>query len=197
MFGKSTFYEKSARIPLILAGDGIPAGRTVGAPVSIMDIGPTLLALTGAHPMMDVDGVSLATAVLGGRAPAHTVYGEFMERPDMQAPADRYCFMLRQGDCKYMCFADDPENELLFNVRDDPDERSNLADSRQDVLLALRALAQKIARPEESVALQKRHARTVELLRAYEKAAGADSGELRLDTPARAREYPEVRLKND
>lgn len=43
--------------------------------------------------MMDIDGVSLAPALQGKEFPAHTVYGEFLERPDLQSPANSYCFM--------------------------------------------------------------------------------------------------------
>ena len=60
MYGKQTFFEDSARVPLLLAGDGIPAGKKVSVNTSIMDIGPTLCELAGCrYEGHFVDGVSL------------------------------------------------------------------------------------------------------------------------------------------
>ncbi len=192
MFAKSTFYEKSAKIPLIMAGDGIPQGKVCRTPVSIMDIRPTLLEHTGASPMMDVDGVSLAAAFAGKAVPEHAVYGEFMERASMQTPADSYCFMLRDGNYKYICFEDDPECELLFDVDSDPEERKNLAGERQDVLARMRKLAKEHARPAESLHVQRQHTRNRALWMAYEAAVGVQQDELWTDTPVKARRYPNI-----
>lgn len=192
MFAKSTFYEKSAKIPLILAGDGIPENTVCDTPVSIMDIGPTLLDCAGAAPMDGIDGVSLAGALRGGGVPAHTVYGEFMERPDMSQPANSYCFMVREGDYKYMSFADDPDCELLFDVKHDPGERHNLRDERPELLARMRQLAEQYAEPEKSVKLQAQHTRLYQLMQAYEKAVGPETDELWTDVPPAAREYPEI-----
>ena len=192
MFAKSTFYEKSARIPLILAGDGIPAGAVCETPVSIMDIGPTLLEHVGAAPMEQVDGVSLADALKGKPLSERAIYGEFMERPDMSEPANSYCFMLREGDYKYMCFADDPDCELLFDVKNDPGERRSLAAEKPELLAHMRELAAQLAEPEKSVRLQALHTRLVKLMQAYEKAVGPETDELWMDVPPSARELPPI-----
>ena len=47
LWGKSTFYEESAGVPLIVAGPGVPAGRVVATPVSHIDCAPTILEATG------------------------------------------------------------------------------------------------------------------------------------------------------
>lgn len=192
MFAKSTFYEKSAKIPLILAGDGVAAGAVCGTPVSIMDIGPTLLEHAGAAPMEAVDGVSLAGALHGRTVPAHAVYGEFLERASMDSPPDSYCFMIRDGRYKYMSFADDPSCELLFDVEEDPEERNNLACDKPDVLAHMRRLAEEYAKPEESVRLQALHTRFNRLWKAYEMASGNQTDELWTDTPPSVRVYPEI-----
>ena len=57
LYGKQTFFERSAKIPLIFSGTGI-SGRRVRDSVSIMDIGPTLCHLVGAQPYPEADGVS-------------------------------------------------------------------------------------------------------------------------------------------
>ncbi|MDF1523556.1 MAG: sulfatase-like hydrolase/transferase, partial [Trueperaceae bacterium] len=38
-------FEEAYRVPLLLRGPGVPAGRTVAAPVGLIDLGPTLVRL--------------------------------------------------------------------------------------------------------------------------------------------------------
>lgn len=47
MWQKCNLLESSARVPLILAGPGIPEGRKIDTPVSHLDISPTILAAMG------------------------------------------------------------------------------------------------------------------------------------------------------
>jgi arylsulfatase A-like enzyme len=54
-----TLYEEVVRVPLILAGPGIPRGLRVGETVQLMDLQPTLLELAGIAPPPDVDARSL------------------------------------------------------------------------------------------------------------------------------------------
>ena len=64
MYGKQTFFEESARVPLILAGNGIPKGKVITTNTSIMDIGPTLCELAGTrYEGRFVDGVSLVPLI--------------------------------------------------------------------------------------------------------------------------------------
>lgn len=50
LMGKQSLHEHSLRMPLVLAGPGIPAGRRVGVPVHVFDLVPTVLELAGAKP---------------------------------------------------------------------------------------------------------------------------------------------------
>jgi N-acetylglucosamine-6-sulfatase len=50
-------YEESIRVPLILRGPGIPAGRTVHGQVGNIDFAPTLVAAARAKPGRLMDGV--------------------------------------------------------------------------------------------------------------------------------------------
>ncbi|MGH2370856.1 MAG: sulfatase-like hydrolase/transferase, partial [Chloroflexota bacterium] len=47
LFQKSCMYEEALRVPLLVRGPAIPAGRRVDVPVSLTDLTPTLLSLTG------------------------------------------------------------------------------------------------------------------------------------------------------
>jgi arylsulfatase A-like enzyme len=55
-----TQYQEVLRVPLVVRGPGIPAGRRIGTPVSLVDIAPTLLGLTGIEAPQGLDGVDLA-----------------------------------------------------------------------------------------------------------------------------------------
>jgi arylsulfatase A-like enzyme len=55
----TALYQESVRVPLIMAGVGLPAGRVVADEVSIVDVAPTLLALVGAAPEPRFEGRSL------------------------------------------------------------------------------------------------------------------------------------------
>jgi arylsulfatase A-like enzyme len=67
--GKNRPYEEAMRIPLVMSGPGILAGRTVTAPVANVDIAPTLLNLAGAtlpdRFARPLDGSSLAGELAG------------------------------------------------------------------------------------------------------------------------------------
>ena len=75
LWGKSTMYEESAGVPLIMAGPEVPAGLVSHEPVSLVDCFPTILECAGVpEPPEDHDrpGCPLDT-VLRGHAPARTL----------------------------------------------------------------------------------------------------------------------------
>ena len=68
-FGHMTgLYEPLLRVPMVLAGPGVPRGQAVSALVSIMDLYPTLAQLAGAQPPPST-GIDLLPILLG-TAPA-------------------------------------------------------------------------------------------------------------------------------
>ncbi len=68
LWGKSTMYEESAGVPMILAGPGIDAGRVVHTPVSHVDCAVTILEAAGARPLALASGHSLVDLAHGGTA---------------------------------------------------------------------------------------------------------------------------------
>ena len=56
---KSALWEECTRVPLVFAGPGVPAAVRHGAPVSLLDIRPTLLGLAGLPVAETADGVDL------------------------------------------------------------------------------------------------------------------------------------------
>ena len=119
---KMTFFEHSARVPLIMAGPGVEQGQ-VDAPCSLVDMLPTLLDAAGFDGGLGkpVDGKSLMPAARG-EAPAQTeAIGEYCAE---MAPASPV-FMIRRGKWKYIHCDADPAQ--LYDLEADPLERTNLS----------------------------------------------------------------------
>jgi arylsulfatase A-like enzyme len=64
-FHGNSVYQGTLRIPLIVAGPDLPAGRRLEALAQNLDLAPTLLELLGLPPADDMEGLSLAPLLRG------------------------------------------------------------------------------------------------------------------------------------
>ncbi len=113
MWFKRTFYEPSARVPLIVNAPGLSSER-VDRNVSLLDLYPTILDLANLSATDEMAGRSLLSRA---ERPVIAEYlGEGVEQP---------CRMLRMGPWKYVYVRQQPEQ--LFNLDDDPPELVNRA----------------------------------------------------------------------
>jgi arylsulfatase A-like enzyme/Flp pilus assembly protein TadD len=112
-------YDTTLRVPLVIAGPGVPT-RTVGSPVSLVDVAPTVLPLLGLA-RLDSDGVDLAPTFTGADALARDLYAESW------APLLDFGWSplrsLRSQGFKYI---EAPRAELYETARD-PDETRDLS----------------------------------------------------------------------
>lgn len=119
---KMSFYDGSARVPLMISAPDLPVGR-IDTPVSTLDVTPTLGALAGVS-MEEIapwtDGQDL-TGLAKGAERTEPVTIEYAAEASY-APL----VSLRYGPWKYNRCALDPDQ--LFNLENDPHELSNLAD---------------------------------------------------------------------
>ena len=119
---KMSFFEKSARVPLVMAGPGIAHG-CINSPCSLIDLLPTMLDFAGApvdieqHPL---DGRSLAPMAWQGIEDDGEAVAEYCA--EMTA---KPVLMIRRGSFKYVHCEDDPPQ--LYNLEEDPSELVNLA----------------------------------------------------------------------
>jgi choline-sulfatase len=118
---KRTLLEGAARVPLIMVGPGLPAGRVIDTPVSHVDLIATLLDVGGVPPSRELRGTSLLPLIGGADAGPRAVYAECHTEGNCTGS-----FMIRQGDWKYVYFSYYGKN-LLYNLREDPGELTNLS----------------------------------------------------------------------
>src|SRR5262249_22109052 len=71
-----TQYEELLHVPMIFAGPGVPAGKVVDQPASLVDLMPTVLGRLGLAPPQPVDGIDLAPAWSGAKLPERLLFGE-------------------------------------------------------------------------------------------------------------------------
>jgi arylsulfatase A-like enzyme len=118
LLGKQNMFEHSMRVPLIITGPDIPAGKRVDTPVYLQDIMPSALELAGAHRPDSVEFKSLLPLLRGERTEQYpAIYGAYMNRQRMAAQ-DGYKLIYYPA-----C-----DVTLLFNLREDPLEMKNLAE---------------------------------------------------------------------
>ncbi len=136
---KMSFYEGSARVPLMICSPDMEPGL-IEAPVSNIDVCPTLCDLAGVDMkeiMPWTEGMSLKPMGQGVERTAPVA----MEYAAEASYAPLVC--LRYGKWKYTRCSLDPDQ--LFDLDADPHERSNLADvpEHQGTLQTLRAKSEK------------------------------------------------------
>lgn len=112
-------YDATLRVPLIMAGPGLPEGKRVrGDPVSLADVMPTLLGLIDVQAPPELDGHDLFTTPLPRR---EFVYAE------TYLPRDFYNWSeLHALRSSRMKFIDGPVPEL-YDLQIDPEELENQA----------------------------------------------------------------------
>jgi choline-sulfatase len=129
-------YERSTRIPLIIAAPGMTGSRRVARNVSLIDLMPTMLDLTGSASSLvePIDGRSLTPLLNDTAANWPEVVASEMFFEGLAEPA----LMLRSGRYKYVHCS--RTAALLFDLEQDPHELRNLAfdPACADVLQQLR-----------------------------------------------------------
>jgi choline-sulfatase len=117
LMGKQNLFDHSVRVPLVVAGPGIEAGRRIDAPVYLQDIMPTTLDLAGAPVPEHVQFRSLMPLLRGQRDRSYdAIYGAYLAVQRM-VTQDGYKLLLYPKIGK----------ALLFNLAEDPLEMHDLA----------------------------------------------------------------------
>jgi uncharacterized sulfatase len=79
LWGKATLFERSLRVPLVIAGPGVRAGGVCSRTVELLDLFPTLVELAGLPAPGGLEGRSLqpllADPATAWERPARSVFG--------------------------------------------------------------------------------------------------------------------------
>lgn len=137
LWGKSTMYEESVGVPLILAGHGVPPRTVVATPVSLLDVFPTVLDTLGIAADAPPGTASLVALARGAR-PKREVISEYHAAGSRQG-----AFMLRDERWKYVRYVDYPPQ--LFDLDSDPEELTDLGASPDHASLRARLEARLVA----------------------------------------------------
>jgi choline-sulfatase len=126
LWWKSTFFEGSVGVPLIVSWPGVlKDSRSVSENVSLVDLGPTLLDLAGCNALPGASGRSFKSVLSGNAADwDNTVYAEHV-MCEYNTPLTPQR-MVRRGPWKLNYYHGMPCE--LFNIDEDPHEdhdRSN------------------------------------------------------------------------
>jgi arylsulfatase A-like enzyme len=136
--GKGWLYEGGIRVPAIVTGPGVRAGRVIDVPTVSTDLYPTLLALAGlpARPAQHLDGASLQPLLAGGsRLVRDAIFWHF---PHYHGSGNRPSSAIRMGDWKLIEWLEDGRLEL-YNVAGDPGESRDLATPEKATAARLKA----------------------------------------------------------
>jgi choline-sulfatase len=145
-------YEEAVRVPVVLSWPGhIRAGQSLTAPISLVDLAPTLL---------DLAAVPAQPPAMAGRSLARVLRGE--EQPDAERPlflrggsdaaaekqgstADGSRYGVRLGSYKLIATPGSGTPEL-YDLATDPDERHNVAAEQADRASRLAAMLEEWVR---------------------------------------------------
>ncbi len=154
LMGKQNLYQHCWRVPFIVKGPGIPAGRRVEGNIYLLDLLATLCDLASIQPPQTNEGTSFKPVLTGEKtAMRQVLYGAYAggAKPGMRC--------VKQGDWKLIQYesadgkvkhtqlfnlAENP-NELLPehgspNLADDPNHAEKLAEMKKLLLSEMRRL---------------------------------------------------------
>jgi arylsulfatase A-like enzyme len=138
LIGKQNVYEHSIRVPLLIRGPGIPAGKRCDALCYVFDVLPTLGKRCNVPAPKTSEGAEFTASLRDPTRPARTQL-LFAYRDVQRAVRDDRWKLIRYPQV---------DRTQLFDLRTDPQETTNLADrpeqaTRVVALLALLATEQR------------------------------------------------------
>ncbi len=154
LWGKSTMFEESANVPMILVDRDLPQGTICDTPVSLVDIYHTALDAVGERLTKEdraLPGKSLLDIAQAPYDPERVVFCEYHA-----SCAPTGLMMLRRGRYKYIHYTH--HGAQLFDLERDPDEEHDLAPDPacSATLEAFEAELRKFVDPEAVDAAAKR-----------------------------------------
>ncbi len=120
LHGGGKLYDELLRVPLIIAGGGLPEGQVIDRLVSSVDIAPTILALAGIERGSLMVGRNLIDPMPSTEP--EVVFSQW---------EDRY-YSVRTRDWKLITDTKGVSDDELYHVAQDPAESDSVADQFPD-----------------------------------------------------------------
>ncbi len=127
-------YDASLRVPLVLAGPGVSAGKRVPCQVRGMDLAPTVLDLTGLGAPASMEGDSLRSLWVDG-CPASGLrfsMAATVEPPWLDDPGAELA-LRSDGDARFKFVKHRRSDDELYDLIADPGENDDVAGVRVDI----------------------------------------------------------------
>ncbi len=131
-----THYDEVLRVPLLLRGPGLPRGRRVTEPVSLVDLAPTLLAQLGVPAPAGLDGVDLSP-LWRARAPEALADRALFAEADRRDGRRDLLRSVRRGRFK-LILERESGRASLYDLEADPGETSDRSDDEPGLAARLR-----------------------------------------------------------
>lgn len=135
--------------PLLIRLPGQREGRVVDAPVSQVDLAPTLLELAGAPALPAAEGRSLRPWLIGETLPTVPVFAMAMEHQSRFKPLRSGHFVVIDGDDKLIWQTDSGRTELYDLARDPAEQQDRAAKEPQTVARLRQFIDQGLKRAEQ------------------------------------------------
>lgn len=121
------FQDELLRVPLIMAGPGIPSSKRIRSLVGLIDVAPTLLEMVGIPIPEEMLGESLVH-VLADEKPTddRIIYSEMID-------LDGYAIALRNRRHKYIYDEHNRDRRKLYDLILDPVEQEDVIDDQPEV----------------------------------------------------------------
>lgn len=144
MWGKSTFFEESAGVPLMMRPAAYFTPKRVSTPVCLTDIYPTVLDLVGLDNNNSSGHISLKKIAAEETFSQRAVFSQYHAAGSPSAG-----YMVRRGRYKYIHYVGFAPQ--LFDLELDPHETQDLGTSstHKDILTAMKTELYRFVDPEQ------------------------------------------------
>ncbi len=158
--GKGMLYEGGTRVAALANWPGRIKSAEVKEPIHVVDMLPTLAALAGANASKGkpLDGMNVWASISEGKP---------SPRQEVVYNIEPFRGGVRQGDWKLIWRTPLPSALELYNIAQDPSEKTNLADKNPQKVAELQKRIEQLA---------KESAKSLFLLQAFEAVKGSAHG---------------------
>ncbi|MCC6354373.1 MAG: sulfatase [Verrucomicrobiae bacterium] len=128
LWAKHTVFENATRVPLIIAGAGVPRGKVMPQPVELLDLYPTLAELCGLPAPSGLEGKSLVPLMDSGGGLTPSRAFSMVYHYDLTSGTDILGRSVKTGAFRYTEWANGHHDRELYLMNQEPDECDNRAE---------------------------------------------------------------------